>query len=117
MREAGYNVDSRQLLICNTEVNGLISGPSWLRQSLVADFEALGYVRNPYDKCIMTLPSQTPGRTTVEGVVLIEVDDILEGGTAVHRARMDLFYKKYKCGNGSVSRSFGPKEHLSAARV
>ena len=43
------------------EVYGLISGPSWLRQSLVADFEAMGYRRNPYDKCLMTLPP-LPGK-------------------------------------------------------
>ena len=55
MLEAGFNLDPRQLLICETEVYGLISGPSWLRQSLVRDLEALGYRRNPYDKCIMTL--------------------------------------------------------------
>ena len=56
MVEAGFDVDPRQLLLCETEVYGLISGPSWLRQSLVADLEAMGYQRNPYDRCIMTLP-------------------------------------------------------------
>ena len=57
MLEAGYNVHPEQLLMAETEVYGLISGPSWLRQSLVADFEMMGYQRNHYDKCIMTLPS------------------------------------------------------------
>ena len=56
MIESGFDLDPRQLLICETEVYGLISGPSWLRQSLVADLEKLGYVKNPYDKCMMTLP-------------------------------------------------------------
>ena len=84
----------------------------------MADFEALGYIRNPYDKCIMTLPSQTPGRTTVEGIVLIEVDDILEGGTAEHRARMDLFYKKYQCGKRKCIQELRSEGTLiSGARV
>jgi hypothetical protein len=31
-------------------------------------------------------------------VVLVEVDDILEGGTADHRKQMESFYAKFKCG-------------------
>eukprot|EP00973_Karenia_brevis_P079271 10999430-Karenia_brevis.AAC.1 len=42
MIEAGFNVDSRQVPMAETEVYGLISGPSWLRQSLVADLENMG---------------------------------------------------------------------------
>ena len=85
LAEAGFNLDSRQLLLCETEVCGLISGPSWLRQSLVADFEALGYQRNPYDKCLMTLPPSDPTQVVNSGVLLIEVDDVLEGGDAYHQ--------------------------------
>ena len=85
--EAGFNADPRQLLLCKTEVYGLISGPSWLRQSLIVNFEALGYIRNPYDKCIPTLAAQGFAKTTHGcatnhqnvGVVLIEVDDIRRG--------------------------------------
>ena len=99
---------TRQLLMAETEVYGLISGPSWLRQSLVVQFESMGYVRNPYDKCIMTLPRQTsggvlhPGKPqdksgrnpyVNEGIISIEVDVILEGGTDVHRKRMTSFYE------------------------
>jgi hypothetical protein len=90
--------DSRQVLSCETEVYGLISGPSWLRQSLVSDFEAMGYHRNPYDKCMMMLPSEDSNFVINEGVILIEVDDTLEGGSAIHRKRMEIFYDKYKCG-------------------
>eukprot|EP00973_Karenia_brevis_P054360 7552378-Karenia_brevis.AAC.1 len=65
--------------MAETEVYGLISGPSWLRQLLAADLEYMGYQRNPYDKRIMSLPSKTNSKIN-EGIVLIEVDDILEGG-------------------------------------
>ena len=45
----GFKVDPSQLLMAETEVYGFISGPSWLRQSLVAQFEEMGYRRNAYD--------------------------------------------------------------------
>eukprot|EP00973_Karenia_brevis_P007446 1006978-Karenia_brevis.AAC.1 len=84
--------------MAETEVYGLISGPSWLRQSLVADVEYMGYQRNPYDKRIMTLPSKTDSKIN-EGIVLIEVDDILEGGPSHrHREYFARFYKRWKCG-------------------
>ena len=98
---AGFDCDPRCLLLCKTEVYGLISGPSWLRQSLVACFEELGYVRNPYDRCILTLAPSDVGRNKNVhnvGVVLIEVDDVLEGGNAAHRKQMESFYAKFKCG-------------------
>ena len=94
--------------MAETEGYGLISGPSWLRQSLVADVENMGCVRNPYDKCIMTLPAQpmnakkdggSTNRSSVnEGIVFIEVEDILEGGSPIHREKMDSVYQPWKCG-------------------
>ena len=98
MLEAGFDLDPRQLLLCETEVYGLISGPSWLRQSLVHDFEQMGYVRSKYDKCIMALPSTDPDSHINDGVVLLEVDDLLEAGNANHRSRMDQFYKNTNVG-------------------
>ena len=38
----GYPVHPEQVLVCDTEVYGLISGPSWLRQSMVSDLAELG---------------------------------------------------------------------------
>ena len=104
MIEAGFSVDPRQLLLCETEVYGLISGPSWLRQTFVNLFEELGYVRNRYDKCIMSLPPLSwdaeKGKGTLnEGVVMIEVDDILEGGWSPrHKTLMENFNKRFVCG-------------------
>ena len=85
--------------MAETEVYGLISGPSWLRQTLVSDFESWGYQRNPYDKCTMTLKSSRAGDVVNAGTVLIEVDDILEGGNEEHHKKMELFYARYQCGN------------------
>ena len=118
MLEAGFDVDPRQLLLAETEVYGLISGPSWLRQSLVADLEALGYVRNPYEKCIMTLPSTDPKEVLNQGSILIEVDDLLDGGNDLHRQNMTSFYSKYKCGKCKPMISLGDEGTLiSGVRV
>ena len=103
MIESGFDLDPRQLILCNTEVYGLISGPSWLRQSLMSFFLNKGYVRNHYEKCALSLPPSWAAKTKGaipynEGVILVEVDDILEGGNARHRALMEEFYSKFKCG-------------------
>ena len=59
-------VGPRQLLLVETEIYGLVSGPSWLRASLTVDLLAAGYVKNPYDKCLFTLfPSDDISRTAV----------------------------------------------------
>ena len=42
-------VEPGQLLLVETEIYGLVSGPSWLRASLTVDLLAAGYVKNPYD--------------------------------------------------------------------
>ena len=97
-------------MICETEVYGLISGPSWLRQSLVEFLEKLGYVRNPYEKCAMVLPPDrkallddkpSGGRKDPvnDGLILIEVDDVLEGGTQRHRKLMENSTKNISAEN------------------
>ena len=48
-------VGPRQLLRVETEICGLVSGPSWLRASLTVDLLAAGYVKNLFNKCLFTL--------------------------------------------------------------
>ena len=102
-----FDLRPDEVFMAETEVYGLISGPVWLRQSLVAGFENMVYVRNPYDKCIMTLPAQpvvTKGGGSAtkgvvnEGAVLIEVAAMPEGGSPVHRTKIVAFYKRWQCG-------------------
>ena len=69
----------------------------------MAFFIDKGYVRNHYEKCALALPPIPNSKTnkTVpynQGVVLIEVDDILEGGNDRHRELMEEFYATFKCG-------------------
>ena len=63
MIESGFDLDPRQLLLCNTEVYGLISGPSWLRQSLMSFFLSNGYVHNHYEKCALALPPTSEAKS------------------------------------------------------
>ena len=78
-----------------TEIYGLVSGPSWLRASLTVDLLAAGYLKNPYDKCLFTLFSSDE---TSEGQLLLDVDDFIEGGNEIHRKTIEGFYDKYRFG-------------------
>ena len=81
-------VGPRQLLLVETEIYGLVSGPSWLRASLTVDLLAAGYVKNPYDKCLFTLFSSDD---ITAGQLLLDVDDFIEGGKEAHRKAMEGF--------------------------
>ena len=69
--------------------NGLVSGPSWWRRSLLKlATETLGYEVNKYDRCILTLPAPGPGNPPTMGFTVIEVDDIAEAGGPEHQKLM-----------------------------
>ena len=101
------------MLLVETEIYGLVSGPSWLRASLTLDLLAAGYVKNPYDKCLFTLFSN---EDTSEGQVLIDVDEFIKGGKEPHRQAMDRFYTKYRCGKSIDLLSVGQEGTLFAGR-
>ena len=87
-------VGPRQLFLVETEIDELVSGPSWVRACLTVDLLAAGYAKNPYDKCLFALFSS---EDTSEGQLLIDVDYI-EGGKEPHRKAMDGFCAMYRCG-------------------
>ena len=80
-------LDARQLVMLLTEVYGLVSGPSWWRSSFLQRTGRLGYKVCPYEPCVLILPSKDAERPT-QGVMVIEVDDIIEGGDERHRQLM-----------------------------
>ena len=97
----GY--DKNQLVMLETEVYGLVSGPAWWRRSLLEIVvKDLGYRVNVYDRCILTLDDEPgnakeqPGRT--QGIILVEVDDLLEAGGPRHRQKMDELTKRLRFG-------------------
>ena len=99
-----------QLILLLTEVYGLVSGPAWWRRSLLEILvKELGYRVNPYDRCILTLDDVEgdPENTMVaygetyqktKGIIVIEVDDILEAGEADHRKKMEWLESKLRFG-------------------
>ena len=66
-----------QLLRVETEIYGLVSGPSCLRASLTVDLFS--------------------SDETSEGQLLLDVVDFIEGGNEIHRETMRKFYDKYRC--------------------
>ena len=95
-----------------TEIYGLVSGPSWLRASLTLDLFSAG-LKNPYDKCLFTLFSSDE---TSEGQLLLDVDDFMEGGNEMHCETMRKFYDKYRCGKAVDLRLAGQEGIRFAGR-
>ena len=101
-REAFPGLDPRQLVLLLTEIYGLVSGPAWWRRTLLEFLvRELGYRINCYDKCLLTLDAEENGKedpTKTQGVIVIEVDDILEAGGPRHRKLMQRLESKFKFG-------------------
>ena len=71
-----------QLIRQNTGVYGLVSGPAWWRVSFLAYFIDEGYKINRLERCALTLHGH--GVTSrSRGVVLLEMDDVMEGGDPI----------------------------------
>lgn len=96
----GYHEE--QLILLLTEVYGLVSGPSWWRRSFLELCVSAGYRVNCYDRCVLTLDGKEAGkedsRTYTQGIMVIEVDDILEAGNKVHREKMQWLEGRLKFG-------------------
>ena len=97
----GY--DPWQLILLLTEIYGLVSGPSWWRKSLLEVLiKELGYCLSAFDKFVLTLDAdptnqdEDPNQT--QGIIVVEIDDLLEAGSARHRAKMLQLEKKFKFG-------------------
>ena len=79
------------------------------------DLLDVGYVKNPYDKCLFSLFSSNE---TSEGQLLLDVDDFMEGGKETHRKTMEGFYAKYRCGKAVDIMSAGQQStRFSGRRV
>ena len=108
------------MILLLTEVYGLVSGPAWWRRSLLELLvKELKYRVNPYDRCVLTLDADINdpaeqvtvyGQTyrPTQGIIVIEVDDLLEAGSSEHRAKMKWLESKLKF--GKVVELMGVKE-------
>ena len=81
---------AEQLLMLETEVYGLVSGPAWWRASFLQTLFKLGYKLGSYDKCVLSLGDEQMSTkdNRTQGLVIIEVDDVLECGEKLHRQKM-----------------------------
>ena len=57
----------------------------------------MGYVESALDPCLMMLPASS-GPLKLDGVVLLDVDDFLQGGTARHHRCMEELRRELKFG-------------------
>ncbi|CAE7938278.1 GIP, partial [Symbiodinium necroappetens] len=117
--EAFEGYDGRQLIRLETEVYGLVSGPAWWRRSLLELLvKYFGYRVNPYDRCVLTLDGNSDDEDSeldhtigplrclkvreslkrTQGIIVIEVDDLLEAGGPRHRQLMERLENKVKFG-------------------
>ena len=77
-----------QLILLETEVYGLVSGPAWFRVSFVRKFLDQGFQLNGLDRCVLVLPDErNPSES--KGVALLEMDDVMEGGDSDHDSRLE----------------------------
>ncbi|CAE7655781.1 GIP [Symbiodinium sp. CCMP2592] len=117
--EAFESYDARQLIVLETEVYGLVSGPAWWRRSLLELLvRDLGYRISPYDRCVLTLDGNSEDEDSeldsstgqlrclrdrgrlrrTQGIIVVEVDDLLEAGGPRHRQLMERLETKLKFG-------------------
>ena len=93
------------LILLITEVYGLVSGPAWWRVSFVKQYLDRGYVHVPMDRCALTLPGEEEGSPT-KGLVLLEMDDVMEGGDEEHETFMTDIASKIIFGKIKEVRQF-----------
>ena len=91
---------AEQLILLETEVYGLVSGPAWWRKSLLMILtKELQYRINPYDRCILTLDDDSRGPDAkTQGIIVVEVDDVLECGGELHQQKMRTLEAKLRFG-------------------
>ena len=99
-----------QLIQLETEVYGLVSGPAWWRTSFPPDLKPLpgttstssptgtsASSTSSTSRSTTSLGEGKPGERT-QGLIVIEIDDVLEAGNAEHRRRMEWLEKRLRFG-------------------
>ena len=136
--EAFEGYDPRQLIQLETEVYGLCSGPSWWRRSLCEILvRELGYRINAYDRCVLTLDGipedgeeeldadnavirgikKDGALLRTQGIIVVEVDDLLEAGGPRHRKLMERLEARMKFGKVQCLREQSEGTSYAGRRV
>ena len=113
----GYRED--QLIMLNTEVYGLVSGPAWWRRSFLEILvKQLGYRINCFDRCVLALDSESrETNAATQGMIVIEVDDVLEAGNKEHQRRMSALESMLKFGKAVELQSDAAGTGFAGRRV
>ena len=113
----GYRDD--QLIVLNTEVYRLVSGPAWWRRSFLEILVMqLGYRINCFDRCVLTLDSESrEANAATRGMIVIEVDDVLEAGNVEHQRRMSALETMLKFGEAVELQSDAAGTGFAGRRV
>ena len=85
-----------------TAVYGLVNAPAIWRKTVRRVLAELGYQESTFDPCLYYLPftaEENPtGKRGCAGLVLLDVDDFLQGGNLRHGALMEKLRGKFKFG-------------------
>ena len=95
-----------------TAVYGLVNAPAMWRRTVRRVLKKLGYLESTFDPCLYVLPftaeEDQAGRRDVQegqhgrrgcaGLVLLDVDDFLQGGNPRHRGLMERLRGRFRFG-------------------
>ena len=90
-----------------TAVYGLVNAPSSWRRTVRKMLLSLNYVESVFDPCLFFLPynndelpvaKNVSGGRGCAGIVLLDVEDFLQGGNERHEQLMDRLRQRFKLG-------------------
>ena len=94
--------EKHHLIRVLTAVYGLVNAPAVWRKTVRKALCDLGYVESTFDPCLYVLQyvdSENPhGRRGCAGLVLLDVDDFLQGGNKRHESLMEQLRQRFKFG-------------------
>ena len=93
-KEGIKGLNSRQLVKIVHGVYGLVDAPRHWRRTLTESLQRLGYRQSRMDPCIYVLHHEKK----LEGMIAIEVDDLMTAGHQIHRDKMAQLQKLFSFG-------------------
>ncbi|CAE8627158.1 unnamed protein product, partial [Polarella glacialis] len=88
-------VDSEQLIEIKAGVYGLGDASRDWRNSLIPELEKLGYIKSKLAPTTLRLHSDSG---QLQGLIVVEIDDLSTVGHEEHKARLDQLSKRFKFG-------------------
>ena len=89
-----------------TAVYGLVNAPAVWRKTVRRVLDQLGYIESTFDPCLYYLPflaAENPHRQRgCAGLVLLDVDDFVQGGNSHHGELMEILRKQFRFGKWRV---------------